>query len=288
VTDRIRSLYRELRPPQQLAGRLVCLWTQQIEGVEGEYCHPVLPDGCADIVWIGDAPPVVAGPATRRILVKIPVRRMVFGVRFQPGFAASSLGVPADELLNRDVPLDEIWGAAAGRLMEQVFSHRTTPAKLRAVSDALTSRLARAPAVDPAVRAAVSWLMHRPGGRVRDLAQAIGLSDRQLQRRFRAAVGYGPKTFQRIMRLQRLLVRAEGMTSAQVTLAALASAAGYADQAHMCREFQALAEETPQSLLARPGSTLSMSDLFNTASGRSGYDPGLDTVNLEEESWSSA
>jgi AraC-like DNA-binding protein len=44
----------------------------------------------------------------------------------------------------------------------------------------------------------------------------------------------------------------------------LACGAGYADQAHMCREFRDLAGTTPQSLLTRVGSTLSMSDLFNT------------------------
>ena len=284
MTDRTRSIYKELRPPRALAGRLVCLWTQRIEDGAGEYCHPVLPDGCADIVWIGDAPPVVAGPATRRILVRIPAGTTVFGARFQPGSAASSLGVPADELLNRDVPLDEIWGAAAGRLTERVSRHHSVAAKLRGAADALAARLAGAPAADPKVRAAVSWLMHRPLGRVRDLAPSIGLSDRQLQRRFRAAVGYGPKTFQRIMRLQRLLARAASDSS----LAALASAAGYADQAHMCREFQALAGETPLSLLARAGSTLSMSDLFNTAGGRSDYAACLDEELPEDESWSSA
>lgn len=288
MTDRTRSLYRELRPPRLLSGRVVCLWNQRIEGGTGEYCHPVLPDGCADIVWIGDAPPVVAGPATRRMIVKLPAGISVFGVRFQPGSAASALGVPADELLNRDVLLDEIWGAAAGRLTEQVFRHRSAAEKLNAAADALAARFAAAPAADPAVRAAVSWLTHRPLGRVRDLAQAIGLSDRQLQRRFRAAVGYGPKTFQRIMRLQRLLTRAGCKSSPHLTLAALASAAGYADQAHMCREVQALAGETPQPLLARAGSTLSMSDLFNTGGGRSGYAAGLDTEYLEDDSWSSA
>ena len=50
-------------------------------------------------------------------------------------------------------------------------------------------------------------------------------------------------------------------------LADLACGAGYADQAHICRDFRDLARTTPQSLLTRVGSTLSMSDLFNTEDG---------------------
>jgi hypothetical protein len=54
------------------------------------------------------------------------------------------------------------------------------------------------------------------------------------------------------------------MGSAQPDLAYLACAAGYADQAHRCRDFRELADTTPQALLTRVDSTLAMSDLFNT------------------------
>ena len=100
-----------------------------------------------------------------------------------------------------------------------------------------------------------------------DLARWIGLSDRQLQRRFVAAVGYGPQIFQRIVRFQRLLSFGSG--SARQSLANLAYDAGYADQAHKCREFRELADATPQTVLTRTRSMIAMSDLFNTDDGRS-------------------
>ena len=81
---RERSTYLEFRPPQALSRRLVCLWVREIDREGGEHLQPVLPDGCMDIVWIGSAAPVVAGPATARVMVALPAGATVVGVRFQP------------------------------------------------------------------------------------------------------------------------------------------------------------------------------------------------------------
>jgi hypothetical protein len=95
-----RSWYREFPPPPSLSDRLVCTWTQSIDGIDGEYHHhPVLPDGCVDIVWIGKAAPVIAGPVTYRIVVKLPAGTKLIGARFRPSCAASSLGLPTPQSL---------------------------------------------------------------------------------------------------------------------------------------------------------------------------------------------
>src|SRR5947199_10782840 len=98
LTARTSSRYQEFPPPPSLSDRLVCTWTQNIRGVDGEYHpHPVLPDGCVDVVWIGGAAPEVAGPATHRIVVKLPADTSLIGIRFRPGYAASSVGVPVND-----------------------------------------------------------------------------------------------------------------------------------------------------------------------------------------------
>ena len=76
------------------------------------------------------------------------------------------------------------------------------------------------------------------------LAASVDLGERQLRRRFAAAVGYGPKTFARVIRFRAAL----GRIRAGEPLASAALAAGYADQAHMTRELVALAGRTPGSL----------------------------------------
>jgi len=93
----------------------------------------------------------------------------------------------------------------------------------------------------------------------------MDLSSRQLQRRFNTAVRYGPKTFQRILHLQRVLALARKTQVCNGKLSLLALETGYADQAHMTREIQRLAGQQPTALLSKVDTTLGMSDLFKTA-----------------------
>jgi transcriptional regulator GlxA family with amidase domain len=75
----------------------------------------------------------------------------------------------------------------------------------------------------------------------------LAISERQLRRRFDLAVGYGPKTMQRILRFRRVIDHlAAGPASAD--LADLASRTGYADQAHLTRETTRLAGLPPAAL----------------------------------------
>ena len=106
---------------------------------------------------------------------------------------------------------------------------------------------------DRLVRAAVYRLRAR-SGRVADLAGDLDVGDRRLHRRFSSAVGYGPKTLDRIFRFERfrrLAAAAPGPTS----LAELAYTAGYSDQAHLTRECRRLAGDTPVRIVqdARSG-----------------------------------
>lgn len=262
MADHAVSHYRELPPPRSLSDHLVCVWTQRIEGA-GEYRHPVLPDGCVDIVWIGESPPVVAGPATRRVDVEVPTGTTIIGARLRPGWAATSLALPLDELLDQHVPLTDVLGRRAPSWADRALRRRPIPGRLREAIRALTKPLLAAAEADPGIRRSVTWLARHPKGRISRLADHLPVSERHLRRRFRAAVGYGPKTFQRIMRFQRLLTMARD-GKRRMSLAALAHRVGYADQAHMCREVRRLADETPGSLLGRRKGTLSMSDLFKT------------------------
>jgi AraC-like DNA-binding protein len=88
------------------------------------------------------------------------------------------------------------------------------------------------------------------------VGDALGISERQLRRRFADAVGYGPKTLARVLRFQRFLALAAGEDRAAAArggsgdLAGLAFAAGYADQAHLTRECRQLSGRTPAELLA--------------------------------------
>jgi len=256
--DRIRmgtdamptSDFRELPPPRPLAQSVECFWVRTT-GDDGTDLRPrILPDGCIDIVWIGDLELSIVGPATQPVLYTLPPRCISAGVRFRPGVAPALLGIPACEMLNREIPLRAAWGTAASELAARVGALPTGTDKVAALAAALIDRLAEASDPDHLVVAAAVWLGCHPAGRVQELTDRIGLSERQLRRRFEAAAGYSPKTLHRILRFQRWLRSARQPAAGGFGLAGLAGAAGYADQAHMTREVSRLAGVPPVALLS--------------------------------------
>ena len=82
------------------------------------------------------------------------------------------------------------------------------------------------------------------------MARELGVSERQLRRRFVHSVGYGPKLLERILRLRRFIAAAACARTKSLT--GLALAAGYADQSHLTRECRELTSLTPTQLLGYP------------------------------------
>jgi AraC-like DNA-binding protein len=232
VGQNVRVAYRELPAPAELAHLARCVWVRT--GTAAETL--VLPDGCVDVV-VRDGEASVAGPDTGPVAVQLGAGEVVTGVRFAPGAAGVALGVPADELRDRRVALEDLWGRAGRRVGERAGDDPF------ALARALAPRLT-ATAPDPRVRAAAVRLARAPDTPVPAVAAAVELGERQLRRAFAAAVGYGPKTYARVMRFRVAL----GLVRAGEPLASAALAAGYADQAHMTREMAALAGRPPGAI----------------------------------------
>ena len=109
--------YREFEPPSDLVAIVQCLWTHETDGAEPGY--RVLPDGCADILFIrenGEPQRLdVIGTMTRAQRFDLPARRMTIALRFRPGMAALGLRVPANELTDAAIPLDDLLGSRGAR-----------------------------------------------------------------------------------------------------------------------------------------------------------------------------
>jgi AraC-like DNA-binding protein len=215
-----------------------------VAGPDG-HVERVLPDGCADVVWIEGEGIVVAGPATREVLVDIPAGSAALGVRFGPGAAGAALGVAAHNLRDRTVALEDVWGAAATELAERMAGAPPT-GRLALLAAAVARRLDAARGPDALVARASALL--GAGMPVTAASREVALTDRHLRRRFHDAVGYGPKTLQRVLRLRRFLDVAESGPGSD--LARVAAEAGYSDQSHLTRDCTDLAGLPPAALLA--------------------------------------
>ena len=265
-------VYREYAPPAHLKALVVCTWTLDIRRGVQPHRQNILPDGCSDIIWMGDAPPIVVGPMTRPRLSEASEVTAITGVRFRPEAAAAVLGVPANELADRRVALDELWSRhrhVVSAASEQLSERVTAAERVEVVQSLIASRrnqAAAAAAPDPLVHYAISRLVGSPSqpDSVRELARRAGISERQLRRRFLTAAGYSPKMFHRIVRFQKLLALAKHQQARPARLGDAAHIAGYADQAHMTREVAEFAGVTPSALLGKVDSALALYDLLHT------------------------
>jgi AraC-like DNA-binding protein len=254
--------YREFEPPPCLRDLVVCYWRR--EAGEGSVSRRVLPDGCVDIIWVAERAPFVTGPMTIAIQPTINGVQEIAGVRFRPGVAPALLGMNASDLLDRTVPLRDLWSQRHHALWERVEPGAPVADTLKAMTWAVTARIQSAREPDPFIMAAACWTVRNPSGHLTELGQLSGLSERQVRRRFDQAIGYSPKMLQRIMRLQYLLWLASEARWSSPGLARLALQAGYADQPHMTREVAALTGVSPRQLLVDSAQGSAVSDLFKT------------------------
>lgn len=251
----VSSRYREYVSAPALAPFVVCAWTLEIAAGDRPHRQRVLPDGCVDIVWLGESSPFVVGPMTRSALATSAAGTTLIGLRLRPASAARVFRVAAHELADRHVPLEQVWPRdAVAEASTRLIEHPDAVGRV-GVAQSLLARVRHSfRAADPLVQDAVSRLYAHRDERMERLAVTVGASGRHLRRRFVDAVGYSPKLFQRILRFQMLLALAQRDECAR--LEQLALLAGYADQAHMTREVAEFAGVTPRALVRKVDSAL--------------------------------
>jgi AraC-like DNA-binding protein len=238
--------YREVSPPAALADVIECFWRRE-RWRPPNHNLGVLPDGRVDVIWTSEGQVLVMGPQSRSLGRPASSHVVVVGVRFPPAVGPAVLGVSACELANMHLPLDAIDARPAVSLLRDLLRIENDAAAPAGIAQALLRRMDSARPPDLAVRRAATFL-ENPTARVRRVADALGLSERQLQRRFREAVGYGPKTLQRILRFQRLLTAIQSGRERAGGLARIAATIGYADQAHLTRDTRAFSGLSPVQL----------------------------------------
>jgi len=230
-----------LTVPDALRGFIDGIWTHTGNGRP----HHVLPDGCLDFIFnLGTGSATLVGPMTRAVLVPVPAGMTSFGVRFRPGCAARFIDAHASELCDGQTPL--MSATRVANLAEQIADAPNHAARTQAVTRALLESRARTRGRDLLVERGVALIARARGtASVNALAVSLGLSERQLERRFLERVGLGPKRLARIVRFEHALELARHSPASQAEIAALA---GYSDEPHLVREVRALSGLSLQTL----------------------------------------
>lgn len=258
--------FRSHRTGPELAPYVRMLWT--VNGpdasAQGEATQCIPPDGCMEIVLhlASDVEEVRAEGARiqpRALLVGESARPSrvrplgeldIVGVRLTPAGVRAFVDAPAHELVGNTFALDSVLDAETRKALATVEAAEPRD-RLKLLEAALVAKVRRARRHDVVVARLVRQLETPAGATttIESLAADVGMTRRQLERRFLDAVGLSPKLLAQVLRFQRVLsaLSAGGVTSRTD----LAHAYGYYDQAHLIRDFRRFTSMSPREFLGR-------------------------------------
>jgi AraC-like DNA-binding protein len=222
-----------------------------------------LPDGCSELVFVtsGEILDIPAtgptalkprafymGPLEQVRMAEARGHLEAISVFFRPG-ALNTLnaGEPVEAYVERVVPAEAILDPDDSFLLERALSTNGLAAKVDFLEQyVLRWALRRRTEPDRVLAAAVSVLEAQRGeSRIEDLAQTLGYSRRQLERRFLKSIGLTPKALARTIRFKHSLYALCDTLGAQPQAHFLD---GFYDQSHLTKEFRKFSGMTPTTL----------------------------------------
>lgn len=223
--------------------------------------HRILPDGCMEFVfqlgepfleleagghWKEQPARLLVGQMTQRVEVRPLGSIDTVGLHFHPAGASAFVEGSMKRFRDCIGDLDDALGEDLAPLAARLRQARSNPSRMALLTDWLQGRLRP---VDASMAQASQGLQRAAGQLdIASLGEALGLGERQLRRRFEAAVGLAPKRFARLLRFQRVFEQQR--ESDATAWAQVALECGYCDQAHFNRDFRAFSGLAPRQLLA--------------------------------------
>lgn len=258
--------YCEIKPRPSLRSFIECYWILESDGkAVSDTPEPILPDGCVELILNCDEPffeikdngervkqsmHFVVGQMTRPMTITPSGKVQLIGIRFHPAGTAPFLKQPLHEMTNQTVEMSDADCSLARELTAAISSSASWAKRIHAIELCLRQRIQTFAGDQRLLKLTANAVRLEGRVKIDALADAAGVSGRQLERRFLQEVGIGPKLFCRILRFQKVFCAvAEDSTS----WADIAVTCGYYDQAHLIRDFQEFAHQTPAVLLSQHG-----------------------------------
>jgi AraC-like DNA-binding protein len=248
--------YSEYSVEPALAEHILCGWSFVAdERLQGTYSHHVLPDGCIALVYRNSAiggfrPLVVTGPRVKELRVEVNPGDRYWGIKFWPDAGGVILGMEPSDLRERADLLALHSPSLAPSLAAKLQQCGGVEESMSVFQEFVAARMSLATPLDIAVRQCLIAINRCDGSQeIGEIATTLGLSPRQLQRRFRARVGLTPKEYARIRRMRVALANA--IEDRPKAWAMVAAETGYSDQSHLSRDAAALTGMTPAGFEAR-------------------------------------
>ncbi|MFF4054696.1 helix-turn-helix domain-containing protein [Streptomyces sp. NPDC001668] len=191
---------------------------------------------------------LVVGLEDRPAICTHPGGQEAIRVEFTPLGAYRLFGMPMSELTNLAVGVRDVLGPEAGELVERMAATPDWAARFDLLDAALLARLEFGPRPTPEVGHAWHLLSGSAGTiPIARIAAEVGWSQGYLSRRFTQQIGLTPKASARVLRFRHAVAL---LGRGAASLADISTACGFYDQAHLNREFRAIAGTTPGQMTA--------------------------------------
>jgi AraC-like DNA-binding protein len=252
------------RPPSQRTAGLISGMTGYRELARGRFCQRevaslvvplIISFGTPFTIALGRNPDAAdrqhsfaAGLYAGAVYIESDGGAECVQVDFTPLGAYRFFGGAVVDLTARMIEVDDVLGGEGSRLRERLGATSDWQSRFDIVEDFVTRRANHLPS--PELEFAYRQLaLSHGGGRIAALAEEIGWSRKHLVDRFRSEFGLGPKSIARMMRFHHACALAR--TGTAFGWAGIAADSGFSDQAHLVREFTALAGEPPTAWARR-------------------------------------
>jgi len=193
---------------------------------------------------------LLCGPHSSFFVIDAAQQASVIGVHFKPGGAFPFFKMPAGELHNLHVSLEDLWGHEAGLLRERLLEAKTPQMKLQVLEACLLEQAFKPLERHRAVDCALGLLCNiHIAPAITELADEIGISSRRFIQLFSNEVGLTPKLFVRVRRFQQVLEQIR--TGTDFSWVDIAAGCGYFDQAHFIHDFKEFSGINPTAYVAQ-------------------------------------
>lgn len=251
-------MYIEYSPDFRLQHLIETYWVS--DGmVSSQHTQRILPDGCVDILFnfnqrdaIGQFQsymPHIVGTMTSYLdITHYSEAIQMLGIRFRPGGIAAFSRIPVFELTNQTVEIDWVETLLEKSCYDRLPEFSTMQERIAYLEKYLISRLDSLFALEQRINYTVDFIRKGKGFiPVKQVAQEVCLSERQLERKFKRVVGISPKMFSRIIRFKHTLGYLQ--TCSDEKHCSVAIDCGYFDHSHLIKDFKAFGGTLPEGVL---------------------------------------
>lgn len=259
--------YQEFNPSAPLLPYVDGYWLMHFDG-EGKSETPTqrcLPLGMLELIFhLGDEvyeatidgekhklpPCFVAGMYEKPVSWKTFFGAKLFGIRIKPECMMELFKVPVSVLFNEFADMESFFGKDINAFAERIQEAQDIGSRIQLAEQFLLKRLCNRQSERNYVIEATRLIRHAKGNiSIDELSNRIYISTRQLQRGFKDNMGASPKTYMRIIRFRNAYRQVQHLRKDIKNWASLSYDFGYADQAHLIRDFRQFTGKAPSAVV---------------------------------------